>query len=307
VPEVAVLRDQVVITGLPERPDFLIQGSYTLKATLTKADGSPPVDCNKTAVWTSDNSNVARMITPETDYYPQTEFGNVLVVGDEGEANITATCSGVSGQRRVRVSHFDFRGTVRGADGQPLSGVLVRARRVFPDASTSVATTGADGTYSVPVRLSNGFIEFSRQGFGLSSTAFNWNLETVMTANGSLEPTSATIASGSGRLCNVLSTQPGSSECESAGVHRRDAAIDFVSPRNTPIFVRVQWPGGAGVTGEFTASLQCDNRTVFSYHELDGAGVGYSYDANTSCRYRLVLANTTSVRIVPYSYTIEIR
>jgi hypothetical protein len=304
----APLQDQVAISGLPDRPDFLIRGSYDLSATLTRADGSPPEPCRSTAIWSSDNRTVARMVTPETDSHPATEPGPVMEIGDEGEATITATCAGVSGQRHVRVSHFDLRGTVRSADGQPLSGALVRVRsRFFLDAWTTVATTGPDGSYVVPSRIPDGTVEFSRPGFSLVSVPLKWNLETTVTADGTLEPTSGTIAQGSGRLCNVLSTQPGYAECESAGVHLRDAAVAFRATRNGTIFIRVQFPGGTGMTGSFVASLGCDGHTVFSYGEADGAGVGYAYDANTGCHYLLALANTTSARILPYTYTIEFR
>jgi hypothetical protein len=306
-PSTQVLADQVIIGGLPKHPDFLISGTYSLNATLVRADGSSSTDCTQSATWATDNRDVARLISSVYDYLPVTEPGRVLIVGQEGEATVSATCAGVTGRQRVRVSHFDLRGTVRSSDGLAIGGALVRVRRSMQDASATVVTTSPDGAYSIPVRISNGIVEFSQPGFGVSSAPFTWNLETAMTADGALERTSGTLASGSGRLCNVLSNEPGYAECQAAGVVRRDIPVNFRSSRNGTASIRIQFPAGAGMSGEFLAALQCDGRNVLNYSEADGAGVGFSYDANTACEYRLVLVNLTSQRVLSYSYAIEIR
>jgi hypothetical protein len=278
------------ITGLEDFPYFVLLNSNTnVRAFRVDSAGSVIRECSADAAWTSSDSSVARI-----SRFPASN-GAAVLKDREGEATLTATCDGESGQVRVRVGHYTLTGTVRSSSGAPIAG-----------AYAVNGYSNAQGGYAVDRTSEPNGLIFAGVGFESRRLELDWNRQPSMTLDVTLTPLAGLFRQGEGSLCTVLSGGH-EAECAAASAVMQDV-IDFTVPRTGLLRLAGYWRRPSTLGGGLLVNLTCngvrDPRLPLVVTSAEGGG--FTVPADTSCQYRLTIQNTTNVTALPYQFSLSI-
>lgn len=283
-------RPGIRISGFENYPNYVLVNSLIrMHAAIIDGDGNVVRDCTSEAVWDTSDRTIARPSNTNSS------LGRSFVQSREGEVTITASCVGLTGQVRVRIGHFTLNGSVRSTSGEPVSDALIGLN----------TRTAGSGSYLMDVINESPTITVSRLGFDTHQSTFAWNRQPVMLRDISLTPLPDIFRQGEGRICP---NYPGY-ECE-AGAVRQDV-IAFTVPRNGNLRLATHWeaPGGSSVDHDLIVTLTCNGVKLpgFTRYVSSGTGGGFTVAATTTCNYELTIQNGTTLKVLPYQWTLNMQ
>ena len=289
------------VTGLEAYPLFVTGGvKVTLRAMEVAEDGSTIRDCGNDADWTSSNRNFASFNALRENELLFHRTG----ARENADVTITVRCHGATSQIVVPMRPYRVTGTVRSSTGEPLAGVLITEKY-----GHNAVFTDANGRYSTDFVETPPEVIMSLPGYDSHAQVFHWNAQPAIQLDGTLPVLPQLIARGSGKVCNLTTTDARyEAECVAAGASAAPAHT-FTLPRDGNLRLKTYWPdppGGSGIDDNLIVKVECGGVQVY-WGEINGTqGGGFTRPAKAGACVA-TFTNITLLRVLPYEFTLDVQ